>query len=157
MAMVFGFAMFSQEGVKFGINAGLPIGQDSKPYLIHLQGNLDYLFHISREIHVGVTTGYSRYLADKNYTPVAEDLVYIPVGGSAQFNISDELRIGGDVGYALLLQPKNADGGIFYSPKIQYRFVPKADLVLAYRGLTVNQASLSSISIGVEFGFFEEY
>lgn len=156
IALLVGYSVFAQEGFKLGLNAGLPIGKDADPYTIHLQGNLDYLFHVTKDIHVGITTAYSRYLGEKTDNADVEDLVYVPLGGSAQFNVTDKLKFGGDLGYALILQPDASDGGIFYVPKVQYMLSPNSEIVLAYRGLTIDRASISSITIGIEFGFFEE-
>ena len=145
---------YSQEGLKIGISGGLPIGQDAEPYTVNLQGNLDYLFHITREIHIGVTTAYSHYVGGEVDGVDQEDFTYVPLGGTAQFHISDKVKLGADLGYALILKPEDLEGGFFYVPKVQYSLSENTDLVLAYRGIAHNTISLGSISLGFEFGFF---
>ena len=142
----------AQEGLKIGVSGGLPIGDQSEFFTVQLQGNLDYLFHISREIHIGVTTGYSRYLG--NESSGVEDFVYLPLGATSQFHVSEKVKLGADVGYALVLEPDESEGGFFYVPKVQYSLSENTDLVLAYRGLGISDVSLGSISLGFEFGFF---
>lgn len=146
--------VYSQEGLKIGISGGLPVGENAEPFTVHLQGNLDYLFHITREIHIGVTTGYSHYIGGELDGMDQDEFTYLPLGGTAQFHLSEKVKVGGDVGYAVVLKPENSDGGFFYVPKIQYSLSENTDFVLAYRGLSINSMSLSSISIGFEFGFF---
>ena len=141
---------YSQEGFKLAINAGLPMGDSSDYYMVNLSADLDYLFHVTEEIHLGIATGYSHYLA-KSSEETIDDFSFIPIGGTAQINISDDFIVGADVGFGVGIMPKENDGGFFYAPRVQYAFNENLDLVLSYQGLVTNSAQMNALSIGLEF------
>ena len=140
----------AQEGFKLAINAGLPMGDASDYYMINLSADLDYLFHVTEEIHLGIATGYSHYLAKSSEENV-DDFSFIPIGGTAQFNISDDFIVGADVGFGVGIMPKENDGGFFYAPRVQYAFNDNLDLVLTYQGLATNSQQFNALTLGLEF------
>ncbi|WP_228851896.1 outer membrane beta-barrel protein [Aegicerativicinus sediminis] len=141
---------FSQEGFKLALNAGLPMGDASDHYMVNLSADIDYLFHVTEEIHFGIATGYSHFIA-KSSEETVDDFSFIPIGGTAQFNISDDFIVGTDIGFGVGIMPKENDGGFFYAPRVQYAFNENLDLVLSYQGLVTNSVHFNALSIGLEF------
>ena len=43
------------------------------------------------------------------------------------------------------------DGGFYYAPKVQYGISETIDIVLAYKGVSLEGGSFDSITLGVEF------
>lgn len=81
------------------------------------------------------------------------DVSFIPIAGSARYNISEEFALGADLGYALGINPDTNDGGFYYAPRIQYNTSSFLSIVAAYRGISVDGGSFDNLSLGVEISF----
>ena len=60
--------------------------------------------------------------------------------------------LGADLGYAIGVSPSDNDGGFYYAPRIQYGVSESIDIVLAYRGISVDGGSFDVLTLGIEFG-----
>jgi len=154
----FGFtSVQAQEGgIKLGINFGLPVGDEFfKNYSsFNLSVDAAYLITVADSFQVGPTIGYSHFFA-KEYEFLGanvkgDDIQFIPIAGSARFDL-DGLFFGADLGYAVGVNDGN-DGGFYYKPKIGYNLGP-ASLIFSYSGISLDDGSISSLNLGVEFGF----
>ena len=139
-----------------GVSGGLPIGDAGDFATFAIAVDLGYLFEISDSFSAGVTTGVSHSFGDELDTGFGtvdlEDVTFLPVGGAARFNVSDAFTLGADLGYAVGLAPDGNDGGFYYSPRAQYSVSDLIDIVVAYRGVSLDGGSWDIISLGLEFG-----
>ncbi|WP_179008005.1 outer membrane beta-barrel protein [Winogradskyella forsetii] len=157
---VFAFTSVGAQDFNVGISGALPLGDsgDFTSFGVNLDAN--YLWEVSEEFNVGVASGYHHYFGEDisnsfggaTITAEAEDFSFIPIAGAARFSISEKFTVGADLGYALGISPDGNDGGFYYAPKVQYGVTEMIDIVLAYKGVSLDGGSFDAISLGVEFG-----
>jgi opacity protein-like surface antigen len=103
LAVVAVLGMSSMNAQRFtgSVDFGLPMGdiKDSYTFNIAVQGN--YLWEVADEFEAGVTAGYSHYLGDSVDVPILgsidiDDAGFLPIGGAARYNLSDEITVGAD-------------------------------------------------------------
>lgn len=145
---VFAFSNVNAQNFNVGVNLGLPMG-DIKDYSsLNIGVEANYLWQVSEEFDAGILAGYTTFLGKDG----ADALGYLPIAAAGRFNVSDDFTIGADLGYAIGVNPSGIDSGFYYSPKLQYGVSESIDIVLAYKGISVNSVNVSSLNIGVEFG-----
>jgi len=149
-------SMNAQNQFRAGISGGLPIGDAGDFATFAIAVDLGYLFEISDTFDAGVATGYSHSFGDEIDLGVlgtvdVEDVQFIPIAGSARFEVAPNFTLGADLGYAVGINDGN-DGGFYYSPRAQYGVSEAIDIVVAFRGVSLDGGSWDIVSAGVEFG-----
>ena len=148
-------AMNAQGQFRAGISGGLPIGDAGDFATFAIAVDLGYLFEISDNFDAGATVGYSHSFGDEiSAGPITieiDDHQFIPIAGSARFEVAPKFNLGADLGYAVGINDGN-DGGFYYSPRAQYGVSEAIDIVVAFRGISVEGGSWDIVSAGVEFG-----
>lgn len=145
---VFGLANVNAQEFKLGVNAGLPVGDADNGSSFGLAADVAYLFYAAEDFQVGPSLGYTHFFGKDNI----EDAAWLPITAAARYGLSDQFGIGVDLGYAVGIAPSGVDGGFYYAPRVQYGISQAVDLVLAYRGVSVNSLNFSQVTLGVEFG-----
>ncbi len=166
----FGFtSVHAQEGgVKLGLSAGIPLGDNGDYSSFGIAFDAAYLFTAADSFQVGPAIGFHHYFS-KEYEPFPDvtvdpdDTQFVPIAAAARFDL-DGLFFGADLGYAIGIND-GFDGGFYYRPKVGYNLGPVA-LILSYTGIVVNETtvtignqeyssteSFSALNFGVEFGF----
>ena len=156
--LAFGFSNAQEGGFKAGVHFGMPMGDFKDAYGLNYGLDVAYLWNISDDFKVGATTGYSSYSGKTEETTVAgftleveyEDFSYIPVAGTAQYSLTDNLFLGADLGYAVATG--EGDGGFLYQPKFGYQ-AEKFEAYLAYKGISADGGTLSSLGLGFAYKF----
>ena len=152
---VFAIGSMNAQGAKAGISAGLPIGDAGDAWTFNVTLDVSYLWEVGENFNAGVTTGYSHSFGDSIDTGFGsfdvEDAQFVPLAGAARFAISEEFTLGADLGYAIGIDDGN-DGGFYYAPRAQYSVSEALDVVLAYRGISLDGGSFDVLTLGVEFG-----
>lgn len=152
----FSFANAQDGGFKAGINLGLPMGDIKDAYSFSVGFDVAYTWKVSDKFHAGVTTGYAHYMGETQEFMGLEidldDAGFIPLAGTAQYSISDNLFIGADLGYALGVSPDGNEGGFLYQPKFGYQ-TEKFEVYTGYKGISVDGATFSSINLGFNYKF----
>jgi hypothetical protein len=153
----FGFANAQDGNFKVGLHSGLPVGDIKDFSSLNLGADLAYVWNLGDKFSAGVTTGYSNYLG-KTFdlgefgSFKSEDTGFIPVAATGQYLISDKLFLGADLGYAIFTESENSDGGFYYQPKFGYQ-AEKFEFYAAYKGISVDGGSFSSVNLGFNFIF----
>lgn len=135
---------------KAGVNVGLPLGDIEDAYTLNIGVEANYLWDVSEEFKAGISAGYSHYLGDSDFG--VDDAGFLPIAAAGRFNVSEDFVIGADLGYAVGISPSGNDGGFYYAPRVQYGVSESLDIVLAYKGISVDGGTFSSINLGIEFG-----
>ncbi|MCW5517507.1 outer membrane beta-barrel protein [Muriicola sp. Z0-33] len=152
---VFGFSANAQEGLKAGINLGLPVGDAGDVSGFSIGLDVWYHWAVSDDFNAGVATGFSNAFGKSVDIGIGSidvpDVQFIPVAASGRFNASDEFTIGADLGYAVGLNDGN-DGGFYYRPIVGYGVSDNIELSLSYTGISLDGATWSTINLGVNFG-----
>lgn|SRR5690606_25457664 len=155
LALVFtGFTTVFGQGVKLGINAGLPVGDISDASNFQVGADVSYLYPATDMFSLGGLIGYSHFFMediDLPGVPDRTDASFLPIAASARFGFSDFLFVGGDLGYAVGLSDGN-DGGFYYRPKVGYG-LGKLAIIASFAGISVDGGDVSSVNLGIEFGF----
>lgn len=149
----------AQNQFRLGLGAGLPLGEAAKAADFSVFLDAAYLFGITKNLDLGVATGYSHlFVGDATLdiapTPIVvegQDVQFIPVAAAGRFKITANFVIGADLGYGIGISDGN-DGGFYYSPRAQYGISETVDIVVAFRGISDNGGSWDILTAGVEFG-----
>ena len=153
---VFGLSSANaQEGFNAGINAGLPIGDAGDGWTFNITLDVNFLWPAGENFDAGIATGYSHSFGDSIDTGFGsfdvDDAQFLPLAGAARLDVSEQFTVGADVGYAVGINDGN-DGGFYYAPRVQYGVSEALDIVLAYRGVSLDGGSFDVLTLGVEFG-----
>ena len=153
---VLGLSNVSGQNFNAGISAGLPVGDAGDAFTFNVTLDVNYLWEVSEAFDAGVATGFSNSFGDSIDVELfgsidIPDFQFIPIAAAGRFNVSDKFVIGADLGYAVGLSDGN-DGGFYYAPKVQYGVSESIDIVLAYRGVSIENGSFDVLTLGVEFG-----
>lgn len=150
----------SNAGIKVGVFATLPTGDDDAvdTYSFGIGLDVKYLFAVADDFSVGFATGYTNYFSknqdvDTGLFVIEIDVPnaqFIPLAASAQYMIADKFSAGLDIGYALGVSEGN-DGGFYYRPGVSYGVSDSVEIGLSYSGISVNDATFSTINLGVLF------
>ena len=145
----------AQGQFRAGLSGGIPIGDAGDLATFAIAVDLGYLFEISDTFDAGPTIGYSHSFGDDisggGITIEVDDVQFIPVAASGRFEVAPDFTLGADLGYAIGVNDGN-DGGFYYSPRAQYSVSDAIDIVVAYRGVSLDGDTWGIISAGVEFG-----
>jgi hypothetical protein len=161
---VFGFSAQAQNvdrtNFRAGLNAGMVIGDFSEAYSLVLGVDLYQHWGVSKELDLGVTTGFSNAFGEKQEISAGgavietkfDNLQFIPVAGSVRIYPTTDFKIGGDVGYAIGINEGN-EGGFYYRPSMGIDFNGgSTEVNISY--LAVNgDVTYSSVLFGLLFLF----
>ncbi|MFS4456862.1 hypothetical protein [Maribacter sp. 2304DJ31-5] len=118
-------AQVDRTNFRAGVNAGLVIGDFSEAYSLSLGLDIYQHWGVSRELDVGLTTGFSNAFGEKQSVSAGgvvvetefDNVQFIPVGGSIRVYPTSGFKFGGDVGYAVGINKGN-QGSLYYRPSI---------------------------------------
>ncbi len=144
---VFGLANVNAQEFKGGVNVGLPTGLAGDAYSLAIGADVNYLWDVSDDFQAGVTAGYMHFLGKTIAGFKVPSTGILPLGGAARYSVSDEIKLGADVGYAVSTAT-GGSGSIFFAPRAQYSVSEAMDLVLSYKSFD----GLATINFGVEIG-----
>ena len=139
-------------GAKIGLFVGLPTGDIKDFTTLYIGGEFSYLAEVASGFELGGLIGYSHYFLDDDYFYYddVEDIKFIPIAFSTRFYFGDRKFFAGmDLGYAIGIDDGN-DGGLYYRPKFGFN-LGKVNLIVAYRGVSVNSINVESFNAGIEF------
>ena len=137
-----------------GGNLGLPIGDAGDLATFAIALDLAYILEIDDNIKAGPTVQYSHSFGDDvnigGFSISVDDVQFLPIGGRAQFDITDQFLARAELGYAIGISDGN-DGGFYYSPQAAYSVSETVDIVLAFRGISEDGGSWDMITLGASF------
>ncbi len=156
---LFSMSAFAQDGdegsgnsgFRVGLNGGIPVGDFSDWYSFTVNLDVEYDWDVSEDFTVGVGTGYTCYF-DKEIDGFSlGSFDYVPIYGSVDFNISNEVSVGGDVGYAVAIS--GSGGDLLYRFQFRYEVSEDVDVQIRYNSVSGDGASISYVSFGVGYNF----
>lgn len=164
VCLLFFFLAFSdninaQQGFRIEANAGVTVGDSNQFYYYTLQGNLYYLWNVSQNIDLGLTSGALVFLGNASedwcqgctYDDYEPEL-YIPLAIASRVNPSNRFAIGLDIGYAYFVHVFYDGGGFYLRPVISYNLNKKLALIGSYTNISESGYNTSAINIGINFG-----
>lgn len=144
---------YGQGNMRFGVNAGLPLGDAADFTTFQLGADVAYMVSLADVASVGPMVGYSHFFGDSgeegDVSWEVDDVQFVPIAASGRFTLL-ALALGLDLGYALGINDGN-DGGFYYRPQVGFSLGP-VGLIASYQGISRDGGSISSVNLGVEFG-----
>ncbi|MGX1929049.1 hypothetical protein [Flagellimonas sp. 2504JD4-2] len=155
LALSFGiFTTHAQGRFQAGGNIGIPVGDAGDLATFAIALDLAYILEIDDNISAGPRIGYSHSFGDDvsigGFNVSVEDVQFLPIGGRAQFDITDQFLARAELGYAVGISDGN-DGGFYWSPQAGFSFSDAIDAILAYRSVSVDGGSWDMVTLGVYF------
>jgi len=145
---LFSFSATAQSGLRAGVNAGIPVGDQGDFSSFYANIDLDYDWEVSDTWTVGATTGISVYSGKDDFS----DFKFLPIAASVDAYVSDDVSVGGDVGYAVSLED-GGGGDLMYRFQVRFQFSEEWDATGRLNSISGNGATLSSVSVGVGYRF----
>jgi len=148
---IFGLASVNAQGFKLGANVGIPTGDASDYSSFSIGLDVNFLWEVSDSFDAGLVTGFSHNFIKEDWDSFIDDVQFLPIGAAGRYNLSEDFKIGADLGYAIGINDGN-DGGFYYRPMIGYDISPRVELNLSYSGVVNDGDTWSNISLGIMFG-----
>ena len=77
---------------------------------------------------------------------------WLPIATVLNYNVSDKLTVGSDVGYGVGLSPEGLGGGFYLRPNITYAVGDRTSFNLNYSSIS-DDGSISSFGLGLAYQF----
>lgn len=146
--------VYAQEGLKAGVNLGLPVGDAGDVSGLSLGIDAMYHWEVTETFNAGIAAGFTNAFGKEIETGFGsieiEDVQFLPIAASGRFMPADRFNIGVDLGYAIGISDGN-DGGFYYRPIIGYGMTTGTELNLSYTGISLDGGTWSTINLGVLF------
>ena len=155
---VFGISnTYAQTGLEVGVNFALPVGDADDYSTFTLGFDVAYLFEVSENFNAGIASGFTNAFGDSyNFLGQSydyDDVQFIPVAAAGRFYPTENLYLGGDIGYAIGVNTGN-DGGFYYRPRIGYSLTEMIGVNVSYTGISFDGGgNWETIGLGFEFSF----
>ncbi len=147
-AALLGLSVSAQNGLRIGLNAGIPVGDngDFASFIANIE--LDYDWEVSEIINVGVSAGATVYSGKEMFN----DFKYAPILASVDVSVTDDLSLGGDIGYGISLE-SGFDGALVYRFQLRYNISEKFDVSGRFNAFSSDIGTLSDATVGVGYRF----
>lgn len=151
-----GSGVYAQEGVKIGIQGGLPVNEFNDVVGVMVGVEAGYMWALGKTVDLGAKVGFINGFPEKfNSETVLIDLPnvqFLPLAGSVRIWPSRSFALGVDAGYAVGINEGN-DGGLYYRPLIGYLMGPKTQLNFSYTGISLEEQSWATVTMGIIYTF----
>ena len=142
------FASVNAQGLRGGVNLGVPIGDVSNFSSFFGSVDLDYDWEVSESIDVGAATGFAYYFGKDGF----DGFKYLPLAGSVDVGVSDDISVGGDIGYAISLE-SGGGGDFLYRFQVRYQASEDVDISARMNNISGDGVTFTSLTAGVGLRF----
>ena len=103
--------------LKAGLTLGVPVGDTGDVSTLSPGIDLRGQYLVNPNFGIGVASGYNHYLGKDGF----DDFGVIPVAGFLRYYFTpDGLFFGSDIGYGVLTNVNDNEGGLYVNPQIGY-------------------------------------
>ena len=127
--LFFSVPLFSQEGLKLGIQGGLPFDDFNNEVSVVIGAEAGYLWALNKVVDLGAT---------------------VPLAGSIRIWPSRSFSFGVDAGQGFGINDGN-EGGLYYRPLIGYLMGPKTQLNASYTSISLDNRSWTTLTLGIVY------
>ncbi len=149
-------SLSAQQGVKLGIQGGLPINDFNDEIGIVLAVDAGYMHALGEVVDIGFTAGfvYGFHETYQRNTPVADlpDLKFVPLAGMLRIWPARNFSFGADAGQAFSLND-GMDGGLYLRPQLGYMMGPVTELNLSYTHISLEERPWATVTLGILYTF----
>jgi hypothetical protein len=133
-----------------GVEAGLPLGENGKPYSVVLGGNLQYETLPSPDLGITLSVGYLHWPFKSSYG--GGSVGFVPLMGGIKYYFTPNAFFRAALGAAI--GTKTGQGTSFaYSPAIGVKLSPNIDAELKFMGISNKGGSLDNVGARLGFNF----
>lgn len=156
--MLLTMQLSAQQGLKLGIQAGLPFNDFNEEVGIVIGADLGYMWALGEVIDLGLAVDYLNGFPEEfeRENPLTDfpHVQMIPLAGSVRVWPSNSFSFGIDVGHAIGINEGN-DGGLYYRPLLGYLMGPKTELNVSYTTIQLENKDWNTLTLGVLYTFME--
>lgn len=143
-----------------GLVGGIVVGDFSEAYSLNLGLDIYHHWGVSREIDLGLTTGFMNAFGEKQTISTGgisvetefDNYQFIPAGASLRIYPTSGLKFGADAGYAIGINKGN-EGGFYYRPSIGIDLSGgSSELNISYMAVT-DDVTFGTVLLGYLFLF----
>ena len=144
--------------IKVGVDFGIPMGDMKDATSFNLGVNGAYVWTgIAEGFDAGIGVSYNTYFAKEiDLGPLGkvkgDNFSFLPIYGTANYNFTENIFAGADLGYAIALSPSGMDSGVYYQPKVGYQ-TEMFEVFVGYKAVAVSGSSFSSVNLGFNYKF----
>lgn len=142
--------------MKVGVDFGMPLGDIKDGTSFNLGVNAAYMWNVGEGFDAGAGVSYNTYMA-KEYDFMGikvkgDNVSFLPIYGTANYSFTENIFAGADLGYAVVLAPSEAKGGVYYQPKVGYQ-AEMFEVFVGYKSIAVTGGAYSSVNLGFNYKF----
>tara|TARA_R110002050_G_scaffold196426_2_gene331365 strand:+ start:70675 stop:71187 length:513 start_codon:yes stop_codon:yes gene_type:complete len=146
-----GLASYGQQGMKFGVQGGIPLENFNDQIGIVLGVDFGHMWALSEVVDAGIMVGYIHGFPEKFGTEDAlidlPSIQFLPISASVRVWTSNSFSFGGEIGQAIGINEGN-DGGLYYRPQIAYLMGPNTEVNLSYTTVQLENTSWNTVTLG---------
>jgi hypothetical protein len=133
-----------------GLEAGLPLGENGKPYSHILGGSLQYEVMPASDLGITFNGGYLNWAFKSSYG--GKSVGFVPLLAGVKYYISPNAFIHAQLGAAV--GTATGQGTSFaYSPGIGFKLSPNVDAEFKYMGISNSGGTLSDVGVRLAYNF----
>ena len=137
-------------GFSIGLEGGVPIGENGKPYSHILGGSLQYEAKPAVDIGITVSGGYLNYTFKESWGGGSSS--FVPVLGGVKYYFSPNAFLHAQVGAAV--GTRSGQGTSFaYSPGIGFKLSPNIEATVKYSGISNKAGAIENIGARLAYNF----
>jgi len=133
-----------------GLEAGVPVGENGKPYSYIIGVSLQYETKPDSDIGITFSGGYLNYQFKSSYG--GGSVGFVPLLAGVKYYFSQNTFFHGQLG-AAVGTAKNQGTSFAYAPGLGYKFSPRVDGEIKYMGISNSGGSLNNAGIRIAYNF----
>jgi hypothetical protein len=135
-----------------GVEAGLPLGENGKPYSSIIGGSVQYENMPASDMGITVSAGYQHWSIKSSYG--GGNVGFVPLLAGVKYYFSPSPRAFFHAQLGAAFGTKSGQGTSFaYSPGIGIHLNPNIDAELRYMGISNKGGTLDNVGLRVGFNF----
>lgn len=136
--------------ISIGIEAGVPIGENGKPYAVILGASLQYEYRPAADLGITFSAGYLNYSIKSSLG--GSSIGFVPLLPGFKYYFKPGAFFHGQLGAAV--GTRHGQGTSFaYSPGIGFAITPQLNLEFKYMGISNGGGTLSDVGVRLGYEF----
>lgn len=133
-----------------GLEAGLPVGVNGKPYSSILGGSLQYEYMPANDFGITLSGGYLNYTFKSSYG--GGSIGFVPLLAGVKYYFTPGIFFHGQLGAAI--GTSRGQGTNFaYAPGIGFVITPQIDAELKYMGISNSVGTIGDAGVRIAYNF----
>lgn len=140
----------NSSGFSIGLEGGIPVGENGKPYSSIIGGSLQYEMMPDTDLGITVNGGYLNYNFKSAYG--GGGVGFVPLLAGVKYYFTPVVFLHAQLGAAI--GTKSGQGTSFaYTPGIGYKFTPNLDAEVKYMGISNSAGSINNVGARIAYNF----